>query len=74
MDTMNPIHPFIDRYGAFVLDGGLATQLEAHGQDLSDELWSARLLLEAKQLMQLLRLHLRASRSSGAMLGRWQPC
>jgi homocysteine S-methyltransferase len=43
---MNPIQPFIDRYGAFVLDGGLATQLEAHGQDLSDELWSARLLLD----------------------------
>lgn len=31
---------------AIVLDGGLATQLEAAGQDLSDELWSARLLAE----------------------------
>ncbi|MEU8249401.1 homocysteine S-methyltransferase [Nonomuraea sp. NPDC048916] len=29
-----------------VLDGGLATHLEALGADLSDELWSARLLLE----------------------------
>jgi homocysteine S-methyltransferase len=28
-----------------ILDGGLATQLEAHGHDLSDRLWSARLLL-----------------------------
>ena len=46
MDIMNPIQPFIDRYGAFVLDGGLATQLEAPGQDLSDDLWSARLLLD----------------------------
>jgi homocysteine S-methyltransferase len=27
-----------------VLDGGLATQLEAQGHDLSDDLWSARLL------------------------------
>jgi S-methylmethionine-dependent homocysteine/selenocysteine methylase len=27
-----------------VLDGGLSTQLEASGHDLSDELWSARLL------------------------------
>lgn len=27
-----------------VLDGGLATQLEAQGSDLSDDLWSARLL------------------------------
>jgi len=31
---------------AIVLDGGLATQLEAAGHDLSDELWSARLLAE----------------------------
>jgi homocysteine S-methyltransferase len=29
-----------------VLDGGLATQLEAQGCDLSDRLWSARLLVE----------------------------
>jgi homocysteine S-methyltransferase len=29
-----------------VLDGGLATQLEAQGEDLSDRLWSARLLIE----------------------------
>jgi homocysteine S-methyltransferase len=25
-----------------VLDGGLATELEARGHELSDELWSAR--------------------------------
>ncbi len=31
---------------ATLLDGGLATQLEARGHDLSDTLWSARLLLE----------------------------
>ena len=30
-----------------ILDGGLATELEARGHDLSDPLWSARLLLEA---------------------------
>lgn len=29
-----------------VLDGGLATRLEARGHDLSDALWSARLLLD----------------------------
>ncbi len=29
-----------------VTDGGLATELEARGQDLSDPLWSARVLLE----------------------------
>lgn len=30
-----------------LLDGGLATALEARGQDLHDPLWSARVLLEA---------------------------
>ncbi len=30
--------------GTVVLDGGLATELEARGHDLSDDLWSARLL------------------------------
>ena len=30
--------------GALVLDGGLATELEGQGHDLSDALWSARLL------------------------------
>ncbi len=29
-----------------ILDGGLATELEARGNDLSDRLWSARLLLD----------------------------
>ncbi len=33
-------------HGPIVLDGGLATLLEAHGHDLSSDLWSARLLAE----------------------------
>ena len=32
-----------------VTDGGLATELEARGHDLSDDLWSARLLVDAPQ-------------------------
>lgn len=35
--------------GPVVLDGGLATQLEACGYGLTDELWSARLLADAPQ-------------------------
>jgi S-methylmethionine-dependent homocysteine/selenocysteine methylase len=33
--------------GPLLLDGGLATELEAAGYDLTDELWSARLLADA---------------------------
>jgi len=32
--------------GGLVLDGGLATELEAQGHDLTDALWSARLLAD----------------------------
>ncbi len=32
--------------GVLISDGGLATELEARGHDLSDDLWSARLLAE----------------------------
>lgn len=32
--------------GVVVLDGGLATELEARGHDLADRLWSARILVE----------------------------
>ncbi|MCA9873752.1 MAG: homocysteine S-methyltransferase [Anaerolineales bacterium] len=52
----NPLLPFIQTYGAFILDGGLATELEAWGCDLSDTLWSARLLRDDPQLIK--RVHL----------------
>jgi homocysteine S-methyltransferase len=39
-----------------VADGGLATELEAQGNDLSDSLWSARLLMDAPG--QILDAHL----------------
>lgn len=40
--------PFADALavGPVVLDGGMSNQLESAGHDLSDELWSARLLAE----------------------------
>ena len=40
--------PFVEALaaGTVVLDGGMSNQLESAGHDLSDELWSARLLAE----------------------------
>ncbi len=40
----HPLLPFLGRQGFVVLDGGLATALEARGHQLDDSLWSARLL------------------------------
>ena len=39
-----------------VLDGGLATALEARGFDLDDELWSAKILLEAPEAIRQVHL------------------
>jgi homocysteine S-methyltransferase len=43
---VSPLAPFLERQGVALLDGGLATALEARGHDLADPLWSARVLLE----------------------------
>jgi homocysteine S-methyltransferase len=45
----DPLAPFLERGGALVLDGGLATELEKAGLDLDHPLWSARVLLEAPE-------------------------
>ncbi|MDX1501536.1 MAG: homocysteine S-methyltransferase [Thermoanaerobaculia bacterium] len=42
----DPLAPLLERQGVAILDGGLATELERRGHDLSDELWSARLLVD----------------------------
>ena len=49
----DPISHFIQQQGFFVLDGGLATELEARGADLNDRLWSAKVLLEDTELIRL---------------------
>lgn len=48
-----------------ISDGGLATELEARGHDLSDPLWSARLLVDAPE--QIKAVHLAFFRA-GAMI------
>ncbi len=42
----NPLQPFLERQGVVILDGGLATALEARNFNLNNPLWSARLLIE----------------------------
>lgn len=54
--TANPIAEFVKRQGVIVLDGGLATALEAGGYDLNDELWSAKILLEAPEAIRSVHL------------------
>lgn len=48
---MNPIQPILDTYRIMVLDGALATELERRGCDLHDPLWSAKVLIDAPDLI-----------------------
>ena len=48
---MNPLLPLLAQYPALVLDGALATELERRGCDLRDPLWSAKVLIEAPDLI-----------------------
>jgi len=47
-----PLRELLDKQGYVVLDGGLATELEALGANLNDSLWSAKLLLESPQMLE----------------------
>ena len=65
----NPIAPFLDQNSLMILDGGLATELEAKGCDLTDELWSARLLMDQPSRIREVHrdyLHAGADRVSSA--------
>jgi homocysteine S-methyltransferase len=46
---MNPLETLLARQPVVILDGALATELEARGCDLDDPLWSAKVLLEAPE-------------------------
>ena len=61
----DPFAPILALRGVVVLDGGLATQLEAQGNSLADPLWSARLLLESPG--EIVRAHLAYYRAGAAV-------
>lgn len=48
---MNPLTLLLAQYPVLVLDGALATELERRGCDLRDPLWSAKVLIEAPDLI-----------------------
>jgi len=52
----DPLSFLLETQGVVILDGGLATELEARGFNLKDGLWSARVLLEQPDSIR--RVHL----------------
>ncbi|MDT9027161.1 homocysteine S-methyltransferase [Rossellomorea yichunensis] len=49
---LNPIDAILQIDSQLILDGALATELESHGFDLNDPLWSARILLEKPEAIE----------------------
>ncbi|OVA15529.1 Homocysteine S-methyltransferase [Macleaya cordata] len=48
---------FLQKSGGYaVIDGGLATELERHGADLNDPLWSAKCLISSPHLIRTVHL------------------
>lgn len=47
----NPIETILQEHEVMILDGALATELEMHGCNLDDPLWSARVLLDNPDLI-----------------------
>lgn len=56
MPLNNPLLPLLAQSPFIVLDGALATELEARGCDLADNLWSAKVLMENPELIYQLHL------------------
>lgn len=48
---MDQIAETLSQHGALILDGAMASELERRGCDLNDPLWSARVLIEAPELI-----------------------
>jgi len=51
-ETPSFFRDFLDKCGgSAVIDGGFATELERHGADLNDQLWSAKCLISSSHLV-----------------------
>ena len=61
----DPFAAILALRGIVILDGGLATQLEAQGNSLADPLWSARLLVENPG--EIVRAHLAFYRAGASV-------
>ncbi|WP_437887237.1 homocysteine S-methyltransferase [Phytobacter sp. V91] len=56
MSQNNPLSHLVEKQSFVVLDGAMATELEARGCNLADSLWSAKVLLENPELVREVHL------------------
>jgi len=43
---MNPLTKILDHQNVVIVDGALGTELQRHGYDINDALWSAKFLMQ----------------------------
>ena len=56
MSQNNPLSAILDKQDFLLLDGAMATELEARGCNLADSLWSAKVLVENPELIREVHL------------------
>lgn len=56
MSQHNPLRALLEKQDFLLLDGAMATELEARGCNLADSLWSAKVLVENPQLIREVHL------------------
>ena len=56
MSQNNPLTAILDVQPFVLLDGAMATELEARGCNLADSLWSAKVLVENPELIREVHL------------------
>lgn len=69
---LSPLTTLLESHGRVVLDGGLASELEARGADLNDPLWSARILLEQPELIRAVHLDYFRAGADAAITASYQ--
>ena len=63
MSQNNPLTTILDTRPFILLDGAMATELEARGCNLADSLWSAKVLVDNPELIR--EVHLDYFRAGG---------
>jgi len=66
------LHALLSSKGICVLDGGLASELQARGADLTDRLWSARLLIKNPEAIRQVHLDYFAAGANVAISASYQ--
>lgn len=69
---MNPIETILAHNKVMILDGAMATELERAGCNLNDPLWSAKVLLEAPELIKAVHASYFAAGADCAITASYQ--